>query len=218
MNTYQRVVKRLTDITLSLLGLTLSSPLFLLITLLIKLDSKGPALFRQTRMGKDSKPFTCYKFRTMHVDAPDIRNPDGSTFNAEDDPRVTRVGRFLRKTTLDELPQLINVLKGDMSIVGPRPDLPDQIRFYSERHKKRLLVKPGMTGWAWIHGRNSIPWELRRELDVEYVENYSLRLDFYILLKTIPMVLLAKGVYVPPRVEPPRHEDTKTRKKKFFGP
>jgi undecaprenyl phosphate N,N'-diacetylbacillosamine 1-phosphate transferase len=198
MKTYLRIVKRLIDIILSLLALFLFLPLFLFIALLIKLDSKGPALFRQTRVGKDGKPFTCYKFRTMYVNAPDIRNPDGSTFNAENDPRLTRVGRFLRKTTLDELPQFINVLKGDMSIVGPRPDLPDQVRFYSERHKKRLLVKPGMTGWAWIHGRNSIPWQLRRDLDVEYVENYSLWLDFYILLRTIPMVLLAKGVYVPP--------------------
>jgi len=164
------------------------------------LTSKGPALFRQARVGKDGKPFTCYKFRTMYVNAPDIRLPDGSAFNAEDDPRVTRVGRLLRKTTLDELPQFINVLKGDMSIVGPRPDQLDQVRFYTERHKKRLLVKPGMTGWAWIHGRNSIPWEMRRELDVEYVENYSLWLDFQILLRTIPMVLLAKGVYVPPEI------------------
>ena len=165
------------------------------------MDSKGPALFRQQRVGKDGVPFTLYKFRTMYVDAPDIRNPDGSSFNAPDDPRVTQVGRFLRKTTLDELPQLINVLKGDMSIVGPRPDLPDQVRFYSERHKKRLLVKPGMAGWAWIHGRNSIPWELRRELDVEYVENYSVWLDLRILLRAIPMLLLAKGVYVPPEMQ-----------------
>ena len=207
MRVYQRIIKRLMDVTLSLLGLALSSPLSLLIVLLIKIDSEGSVLFRQIRMGKDGKPFTCYKFRTMYVDAPDVRNPDGSTFNAEDDPRVTRVGRFLRKTTLDELPQLINVLKGDMSIVGPRPDQLDQVRFYSERDKKRLLVKPGMTGWAWIHGRNSIPWELRLELDVEYVENYSLLLDFQILLRTIPMVLLAKGVYVSPETIQ-RHQES----------
>ncbi|MEM4202813.1 MAG: sugar transferase [Candidatus Methanomethylicaceae archaeon] len=198
MKAYQLIIKRFLDIVLSLSAIILFAPLMLLIALLIKLDSKGPVIFRQMRVGKDGKIFVCYKFRTMYVNAPDIRNPDGSTFNAADDPRVTRVGRFLRKTTLDELPQFFNVLKGDMSIVGPRPDLPDQIQFYSERHKKRLLVKPGMTGWAWIHGRNSIPWELRRELDVEYVENYSLWLDFQILLRTIPMVLLAKGVYASP--------------------
>lgn len=200
MKTYQRIIKRFLDIVLSLFAITLFAPLMLIIALLIKLDSGGPAIFCQVRAGKDGKPFMCYKFRTMYVNAPDIRNPDGSTYNAEDDPRVTRVGRLLRKTTLDELPQFFNVLKGDMSIVGPRPDLPDQVQFYSERHKKRLLVKPGMTGWAWVHGRNSIPWELRRDLDVEYVEKYSLWLDFYILLRTIPMVLLAKGVYVPPEI------------------
>lgn len=200
MRRHQLLVKRVVDVVFSSLALVTAFPLFVLIALAIKIDSGGPVLFRQTRVGKDGRLFTCYKFRTMHVGAPDIRNPDGSTFNAEDDPRLTRVGRFLRKSTLDELPQFFNVLKGDMSIVGPRPDLPDQVRFYSERHKKRLLVKPGMTGWAWIHGRNSIPWELRRDLDVEYVENYSLWLDFYILLRTLPMVLLAKGVYVPPEV------------------
>lgn len=200
MKTWETFIKRLVDIVISSGVLLVLSPIFLLIALIVRLTSPGPALFCQTRVGKDGKLFTCYKFRTMYVNAPDIRNPDGSTFNAEDDPRVTRVGRFLRKTTLDELPQFINVLKGDMSIVGPRPDLPDQVCFYTERHKKRLLVKPGMTGWAWIHGRNSIPWELRRDLDVEYVENYSLWLDFYILLRTIPMVLLAKGVYVPPEI------------------
>ena len=198
MSQTEKTAKRIMDVVISALALVVLSPLLLIIVLAVRLTSPGPALFRQTRAGKDSKAFTCYKLRTMYVDAPDIRNPDGSSFNAPDDPRVTRVGRLLRKTTLDELPQLINVLKGDMSIVGPRPDQPDQVRFYSERDKKQLLVKPGMTGWAWIHGRNSIPWELRRELDVEYVENYSLWLDFQILLRTIPMVLLAKGVYVSP--------------------
>ena len=198
MRTHQRIIKRLTDITLSLLGLTLSSPLSLLIALLIKIDSEGPVLFRQIRVGKDGKPFTCYKFRTMYVDAPDIRNPDGSTFNAEDDPRVTRVGRFLRKTTSDELPQFINVLKGDTSLVGPRPDPVDALEFYSERDKKRLTVKPGMTGWAFIHGRNTLPLDRRRELDVEYVETYSLLLDVKIILRTIPCVLLCKDVFTQP--------------------
>ena len=196
MKPWEVVVKRLMDIVISSFVLLILSPFLLLIALTIRLTSLGPAIFRQTRVGKNGKPFTCYKFRTMVVDAPDIRNPDGSTFNAEDDPRLTGLGRLLRKTTLDELPQIINVLKGDMSIVGPRPDLPDQLPLYSERDKKRLLVRPGMTGWAWIHGRNSTSWELRRELDVEYVENYSLWLDFQILLRTIPMVLLGKGVYV----------------------
>lgn len=196
MSPLQVAIKRAIDITLSLLALSLFSPLFLVLSLLIKRDSRGPALFRQTRVGKDGKLFTCYKFRTMYVDAPDMRNPDGSTFNAENDPRVTRVGRFLRRTTLDELPQFINVLKGDLSLVGPRPDLVDQLKFYSEQDKKKLAVKPGMTGLAFISGRNTLPWERRRELDIEYIENYSLLLDLQILLKTIPYVLLSKNVFV----------------------
>ena len=198
MKSYQRIIKCLMDVSLSVLSLILSWPLFLLIVVLIKLNSKGPVLFRQVRLGKDGKSFTCYKFRTMYVGAPDIRNPDGSTFNAEDDPRVTRVGRFLRKTTLDELPQFINVLKGDTSLVGPRPDPVDALEFYGERDRKRLTVKPGMTGWAFIHGRNTLPLDRRRELDVEYVETYSLLLDVKILLRTIPQVVLRRDVFTQP--------------------
>jgi len=195
MKPYQRIIKRLMDVFLSLLIIGLFSPLFFLIFLIIRLDSKGPAIFRQVRAGKNGRPFICYKFRTMYVGAPDIRNPDGSTFNAEDDPRVTRVGRFLRKTSLDELPQFINVLKGDMSLVGPRPDLIDQIQYYKEEEKRRLSVKPGITGLAQISGRNSIPWEQRKYLDLEYIKNYSLWLDISILLRTIPCVIMQRGVF-----------------------
>lgn len=192
------MAKRTIDILVSLAALAVLSPALLAIAVVVTLDSRGPSLFRQTRVGRGGRLFVCYKFRTMRTDSPDIRNPDGSTFNAPDDSRVTRVGRILRKTTLDELPQLVNVLKGDMSLVGPRPDLPDQVRYYSEHHRKRLLVRPGMTGWAWIHGRNSIPWERRLDLDVEYVDRQSLWLDLYILLRTVPMVITGRGVYVPP--------------------
>ena len=198
MTIQQRVAKRLMDVILSTLALVLGWPLFLLIAVLIKLDSPGPALFSQARLGKDGQPFDCLKFRTMYINAPDIRNPDGSTYNAEDDPRVTRLGRFLRKSTLDELPQFINVLKGEMSVVGPRAEIVDAIRLYGEQDKKRLLVKPGMTGWAFIHGRNTVPLPRRRELDIEYVENYSFWRDIAIFLRTIPYVLLRKGVYTDP--------------------
>ncbi len=198
MKPYQRTIKRVVDLILSFLGLILSSPLLLLIFVLIRLDSNGPALFRQRRLGKGGKSFTLYKFRTMHVGAKDIRNLDGSAFSAEDDPRVTRLGEFLRKTSLDELPQLFNVLKGEMSLVGPRPDQVDQLRFCTEREKKKLTVKPGITGLAQIQGRNAIPWSRRKELDVAYVENYSLLLDVKILLKTIPYILLRKDIYVAP--------------------
>ncbi|MBI3248527.1 MAG: sugar transferase [Deltaproteobacteria bacterium] len=198
MKPYQAVIKSAFDRVGALVGLITLSPLFLLIALAIKLETQGAALFRQTRMGKDGESFTFYKFRTMYVNAPDIRNSDGSTFNAENDPRVTRVGHLLRKTSLDELPQLFNILTGEMSFIGPRPDMPDQIRFYNERRRKRLLVKPGITGLAAISGRNSNPWEQRRELDVQYVENYSLGLDLKILLRTIPVVLFGRGVYMSP--------------------
>ncbi|MEM4725258.1 MAG: sugar transferase [Candidatus Hadarchaeum sp.] len=189
--------KRWLDVVISFLALLLLSPLFILIALAVRLTSPGPALFRQQRLGKDGTPFTCLKFRTMYVGAPDIRNPDGSTYSGKDDTRVTAVGRFLRKTTLDELPQLINVLKGDMSIVGPRPDIVEALELYTERDSKRLTVKPGMTGWAFIHGRNTLPLARRRELDLEYVQSWSLLLDIKILLKTIPYVLLGKDVFTP---------------------
>ena len=190
-----RFVKRALDVAGSLIVLLVCSPLLLVLAMLITLDSKGSPFFCQTRVGKDGKLFTLYKLRTMVVNAADLRNADGSTFNSDHDPRVTRVGRFLRRTSLDELPQLVNVLKGDMSLVGPRPDLPDQVRFYTERQRKRLLVKPGLTSWAIVHGRNSLPWEQRRELDVEYVERYSFWLDVVILFRTLALVLRRQGVY-----------------------
>lgn len=201
MKPYQRIVKRLMDLLGSILALIVLSPLLFLIGLLVRLDSKGPVIFRQRRMGQGGQPFTCCKFRTMVVDAADIRNPDGSTYNAEDDPRVTRVGQLLRRTSLDELPQLLNVLKGDMSLVGPRPDLVDQLSLYRGKDKKRLLVKPGITGWAAIHGRNTLSIERRMDLDVEYVERFSLRLDLEILLRTVPSVLLSEGVFRPQQPE-----------------
>jgi len=189
-------LKRTLDIIVSAIALALLSPMLLLIALLVRLTSQGPALFCQERLGRHGIPFAFYKFRTMHVNAPDIRNPDGSTFNAEADPRVTRLGRFFRKTSLDELPQLINVLKGEMSLVGPRPDKTDQAKFYTEHDRRKLLVKPGITGLAQISGRNSITWEQRRRLDVHYVENQNWWLDLRILFKTLPYVLLRRDVFI----------------------
>jgi undecaprenyl phosphate N,N'-diacetylbacillosamine 1-phosphate transferase len=196
MKVRQVFVKRLMDISVSALALVVSFPALLIIALLVRLDSKGPSLFRQKRAGKDGEPFTCYKFRTMYVDAPDIRNLDGSTFNAKDDPRVTRIGRFLRMTSLDELPQLINILKGEMSLVGPRPDQVDQLQYYTEEEKRKLLVKPGITGLAQINGRNAVPWEQRKRLDLEYVEKQSVGLDLRILLLTIPCILRQRGIFI----------------------
>jgi len=196
MSSVQAAVKRVVDIIISFVTLVVLSPLLLLVALAVRFTSPGPAFFRQRRLGKDGVPFTLCKFRSMFVDVPDIRNPDGSAYNAQDDPRVTPVGRFLRKTSLDELPQLINVLKGDMSLVGPRPDQVDQLQYYAEEEKRKLLVKPGITGLAQINGRNSIPWERRKRLDLEYVERQSLWLDLRILLRTIPYVLAQRDVSV----------------------
>lgn len=186
--------KRALDILVALsLGLVLA-PVLAAVTLLVAASSPGPVLFRQGRLGRNGRPFAIAKFRTMYADSPDLRNPDGSATSSDADPRVTPVGRWLRKTSLDELPQLWNVLRGDMSIVGPRPDQVDQERYYKPQERIKLAVRPGVTGLAQISGRNSISWEQRKKLDVDYVRNWSLGLDLAILMRTIPYVLLGRGV------------------------
>lgn len=172
------------------------TPVLLLIAIAVRLNSEGPAIFRQRRAGKAGRSFECYKFRTMFQDAADIRNIDGSTFSSKDDSRVTRVGRILRRTSIDELPQLINVLKGEMSLVGPRPDQIDQVQLYTQGEACRLSVKPGLTGLAQISGRNSISWETRKRLDLQYVARQSLWLDTTIFLRTIPYVIARRGIFV----------------------
>jgi len=189
-----RLAKRLLDLVVSGFFIVLLSPLMLALAVIVKATSPGPVLFRQNRMGRNGRPFAICKFRSMITNAPDLRNPDGSAVTDEDDPRVTKIGRFLRKTSLDELPQLFNVFKGDMSLVGPRPDQVDQIRFYTEAEKRKLLVKPGITGLAQISGRNNIPWSERKRLDIEYVDRQSFWLDVALLFKTVPYVLLRKDI------------------------
>lgn len=193
-------MKRLIDLVGAAIALIVFSPLIAAVALAIQLTSAQPfhsnsIIFRQRRLGLSGEPFTFYKFRSMCVDAPDMRNPDGSAYAGQDDPRVTRLGRFIRKTSLDELPQLLNVVKGEMSLVGPRPDQVDQIRYYDETEMRKLLVKPGITGLAQISGRNDISWSRRKALDVRYVDDQSLALDLEILCKTIPFVLLRKGIH-----------------------
>jgi len=189
----QLAIKYALDKIISICGLILLSLPFLIIALLIKLDSKGSVFFRQERVGKDGRLFRTWKFRTMVEGAVN----QGLGYNvSEDDPRITRVGRFLRKWGIDELPQLINVLKGEMSLVGPRPTLKYQVDHYNDFERRRLLVKPGITGWALIHGRNLLSWEERIKYDVWYVDNWSIWLDFWIILKTIWVVLIKReGVY-----------------------
>jgi len=185
-------IKRLFDIIMSLLLILLFAPLMALIALAIKLDDGGPVLYVQNRVGKDGKIFRCYKFRSMVVNAEKI----GLGFEVtKDDPRITRVGRVLRHWRLDEIPQFFNVLKGDMSLVGPRPVIPSQVAKYTLYQRRRLEMKPGMAGWAFVNGNNAIPWEKRIELDIWYIDHWSLWLDFVILLKAVGVVLRREGLY-----------------------
>ena len=186
-------MKRTLDIFLSLIGLGILVIPFIIIALAVKFDSNGPVFFRQERVGKNGRLFKPWKFRTMIVGAVD----QGLGFNvAQNDSRITRVGKFLRDWGLDELSQLINVLKGEMSIVGPRPTLKYQVDQYNNFQRRRLLMKPGITGWALIHGRNLLSWEERIKYDVWYVDHCSLWLDLWIMLKTLWIVLVTReGVY-----------------------
>lgn len=185
-------IRRAVDVLLAALGLTVSSPLLIASLIAIKLESEGPAIYRQRRIGKDGVPFDLLKLRTM-VDGAE-RLGAGLAID-ENDSRITKVGSLLRRTSLDELPNLVNVLRGEMSIVGPRPTIPIQVAQYTERQRKRLEVKPGITGWAQVNGRASLPWPARIELDIDYIERRSLSLDLTILRQTLRLVLSGDGLY-----------------------
>jgi lipopolysaccharide/colanic/teichoic acid biosynthesis glycosyltransferase len=188
----QLVVKRAFDLTVAATMLVLLSPLIALIAVAIKLTDRGSILFIQDRVGKGGKLFSCCKFRTMVEGAEHI----GLGIEvAQDDSRVTTVGHHLRRWTLDEIPQLLNVLKGDMSIVGPRPTVPRQVARYSKRERRRLEVKPGMAGWAWIHGRNRLSWRERIDKDIWYVDHWSFALDMRILIAAVGLLLKREGLY-----------------------
>ncbi len=197
MGSAHDALKRTADLVLGTAALVVLSPVMAAVAMAVKLSSPGPVFYRQARLGRGARPFRIYKFRSMVTNAPDLRNADGSAFSGDEDPRVTKVGRFIRKTSLDELPQFINVVLGDMSLVGPRPDQVDQIQYYSDEERAKLLVKPGITGLAQISGRNTISWEERKRLDVEYVHRRTLILDASIVLRTVPYVLLQRGVNAP---------------------
>lgn len=198
----RRVVKGIFDRVAAGLLLTVLSPLFLLVALLIKLDSKGPVLYRQQRVGKNEQAFTMLKFRTMDTDAESrraellgVNQGAGPLFKLRVDPRITRVGGRLRRYSVDELPQLVNVLAGSMSLVGPRPPLPEETRTYGPDTRRRLLVKPGLTGLWQVSGRSDLPWDEAIKLDLRYVEDWSLALDAVILWKTVRAVILGNGAY-----------------------
>lgn len=182
---------RLGEIFFSSLLLVLLTPLFAVIGVAIKAESKGPVFFTQKRGGKKGKHFLIYKFRTMYK-----ANVDVHKVLVDNDPRITRVGNFLRKTSLDELPQLINILKGDMSFIGPRPTVTGQTDNYNEYQMQRLQIKPGVTGWAQISGRNLLTWDEKIDLDIEYIQKKSFKLDFYILMKTFVKVFKSDEVYI----------------------
>ena len=194
------VAKRFFDIVVSLCGLVILSPLFLITAVAIRLDSKGPAFYSQKRIGKNGKPFKMYKFRSMCVDAEQqlerlaaLNERDGPTFKITHDPRVTRVGRFIRKTCIDELPQLINILRGEMSLVGPRPPLPNEVAVYTPYQMRRLGVTPGLTCfWQATKGEDTT-FEEWVEMDLKYIRERSLKTDIKILFLTVRVVLLGKG-------------------------
>ena len=183
--------KRITDIVCSLAGLIVLSPILLITAIAIKMDSKGPIFFKQDRVGKDERIFSMYKFRSMVVNAEELKKSlekenemSGPMFKMKKDPRITRVGRFIRKTSIDELPQLVNVIKGDMSLVGPRPSLPKEVEQFEPWMKERLTVQPGITCFWQVSGRNNIPFKEWMELDVKYVRERSYLLDLKLIFKT----------------------------------
>lgn len=196
------VLKRAVDLLITTMVGILTLPVTVLIALAIRVDSVGPVIYQQTRIGKNGKPFTCYKFRSMVTDADELRGTlvklneaTGPLFKVRNDPRQTRVGRLLRRYSLDELPQLYNVLRGEMSLIGPRPNLPYEVEQYQEWHKKRLSVSPGLTGLWQVSGRSDLTFDEMVLLDIYYVENWSLALDLHILLRSIPAVLKGRGAY-----------------------
>lgn len=195
-------IKRGMDVLLSIVALVALAPVFLITAIAIKLEDRGPVLFKQYRAGKDMKPFEIYKFRSMYVDADNRlsmmmkdNEQTGHAFKIRNDPRITRVGKFIRKYSIDELPQLVNIIKGDMSIVGPRPILTFQMEECSSHEQQRLVVQPGLTCYWQIGGRANIKWKEWVEMDLDYIEDMSLWTDLKIIVKTIPAVFDREGAY-----------------------
>ena len=195
-NILYEVIKRIIDIVASFIGLILLSPLILIVSILIKLESKGEVIFKQKRVGLNGKEFYMYKFRSMVINAEELKEQlesqnemSGPMFKIKDDPRITKVGKFIRKTSIDELPQLINVIKGDMSLVGPRPSLPKEVKKFEQWMMERLEVKPGLTCIWQVSGRNNIDFEDWMKLDIKYVRERSFKLDIKLILKTVLVLL-----------------------------
>ncbi len=195
---YVHFFKRVCDILVGLVALPFVILAIIIIGPCIWFEDHGPIFYNAPRIGKNYRPFIMYKFRSMRVNAPDLKMPDGSTYNAPDDPRMTKTGSFLRRTSIDEIPQFFNVLIGNMSLIGPRPDLEEETALYEGDEGRKLDVKPGLTGYAAAYARNAIPWKERLMLDVYYVDHVSFIFDVKIFFKTIGAVLGQKGVYNTP--------------------
>jgi len=192
---YKKCIKRILDFIFAIILFPIFCVIFAAAGIVIKCEDGGPIFYCAPRLGKNGKIFKMYKFRSMKVNAPDIRNEDGSTYNAEDDERQTKAGKFLRKTSIDEIPQLLNILKGDMSFIGPRPDLVDFLCKFTEQERKKLDMRPGITGYNQAFFRNGIDVHEKFKNDIYYVENVSFRLDARILSKTFGTVVKSENVY-----------------------
>lgn len=192
---YNKFFKRIFDILISIISFPIFLILFIIVGLLIKLEDKGPIFYKAERIGKDSKLYKMYKFRSMKINVPTLLNDDGSTYNSKNDPRVTKVGKFMRETSIDETPQILNVLKGDMSIIGPRASLSGALGTFKDDEKDKMKVRPGITGYTQAYYRNGLSNREKRVKDAWYANNVSFWLDVKIFFKTIVTVLKREGVY-----------------------
>lgn len=193
---YKKYLKRIIDLIVSICALPIFIIFYIIIAPIIYFEDKGKIFYNGERLGRDGKIFKMYKFRTMKMNSEDIRNKDGSTYNGEDDPRVTKIGKVLRKTSIDELPQILNVLKGDMSIIGPRPDLPEHMKLYTNEEKRKLQVRPGITGYNQAYYRNSVEWKERIKNDIYYINHLTLIMDIKVFFKTIETIIKRENVYI----------------------
>lgn len=197
---YKNLLKRVFDIIIAVTALPIWFIILVIIGPIIYFQDKGSIFYNAPRLGKNGKVFKMYKFRSMKLNAPDIRNEDGSTFNAEDDPRLTKIGKFIRKTSLDETPQILNIIKGEMSIIGPRPDLPEHSELYRGNEERKLEVRPGVTGYNQAYFRNTVPWKERIQNDIYYIDHLSWWSDIKIFFKTAKSVLKREDVFVTDKI------------------
>lgn len=192
---YKKCIKRMLDLMIGIIALPFFAIVFIVFAPIIHFTDGGPVFYNAERIGRNGKLFKMYKFRSMYVNAPDIRNPDGSTYNSKDDARVTKIGRIMRATSIDEIPQVINILNGTMSLIGPRPDPPDDMLIYTEKEREKLKVKPGLTGYNQAYYRNAINQKDKFANDLFYANNISFRLDMRIFFRTIVTVISRKNVF-----------------------